>query len=266
MIDLHTHILPDLDDGAKTLDESIKMAETAREDGISVMAGTPHLFRGEYRHRDLDIIRRKQEELSGALAEKGIDIRIYRGAEVHISHNLMDEIRRHREHLVLNGGSYLLVEFPSDHVFHGVKNVFFDLMSEGLTPIITHPERNSVFVQRPELLYELVGMGALAQANSGSIAGVYGSRAALGVKIFLEWNLIHFIATDCHNSGSIPPLLSGPASRVAEVFGEDRARALVEDNPRAVLEDRPVPFRPEPESPGEKKKSFRIKIPGFLKK
>jgi protein-tyrosine phosphatase len=266
MIDLHTHILPGLDDGARTLEESVKMAEMARKDGITAMVGTPHFFRGQHKYDDPNIIRQKQDELKAALEEKGIDLAIYRGGEVHIAPNLLDEIRRHREHLVLNGSSYLFVEFPSDHVFHGVKNLFFDLMSEGLTPIIAHPERNSVFLRHPELLSELISKGALAQVNSGSIAGVYGSQAANGVKKFLELNLVHFMSTDCHSTDTLPPLMSESAAKVAEVFGEERARALVWDNPQAVLEDKPVPYDPVPISPGEKKKSLRIKLPRFMRK
>jgi protein-tyrosine phosphatase len=265
MIDLHTHILPALDDGAKTLEVSVKMAEMAQNDGISTMVGTPHLFRGDYPYGNLDMIREKQEELTAALKDKGIEVEILRGAEVHIAHNLIDEIRRHRRYMVLNGSSYLFVEFPAEHVFQGVKNLFFELMSEGLTPIIAHPERNTVFARHPELLYELVRMGALTQVNSGSIAGVYGSRPAQALKQFFECRLVHFIATDCHNTRSIPPLLSESVKAVEEVFGEDAARPLVYDNPRAVLEDQPIPYCPKPVFPGKKKKSWRIKLPKFLR-
>lgn len=264
MVDLHTHIFPALDDGAQSLEESVKMAEMAREDGITAMVGTPHLYRGEYHYDDLNIIEQKHRELSTALEEEGIGIQLYRGAEVHIAHNLMDEIRRHRNQLVLNGSSYLFVEFPSDHVFHGVKNLFFELMSEGLTPIIAHPERNSVFVRSPELLYELVRMGALCQVNSGSFFGDYGSRAAHGVEVFLRLNLVHFIATDCHDTKTIRPLLSESVRRVEEIYGQEMARSLVSDNPRAVLDDRPVPFHPEPVSPRETEKPFRVRIPSFF--
>jgi protein-tyrosine phosphatase len=266
MIDLHTHIFPGLDDGARTLEESVQMAAMARKDGIAAMVGTPHFNQGRQRYDSPDIIRDKQEELRAALEEKNIEMAIYRGGEVHIGPNLMEKIRLHREELVINGSSYLFVEFPSDHVFHGVKNLFFEIMSEGLNPIIAHPERNSVFLRHPELLCDLVRMGALTQVNSGSIAGVYGSQASQGVKKFLKWNLIHFMSSDCHSTDTIPPLMSESAGKVAEVFGEDVARALTLDNPRAVLEDEQVPFCPDPVSPLEKKHSLRIKVPRFFRK
>jgi len=171
MIDLHCHILPGLDDGAKTLEHAIEMGRYAWDDGITKIVATPHLFRENISGADFATISKKREELGRAFEENGIPVELLTGAEVHISHNLIDEIKKNRKDLVINQGSYMFVEFPQDHVFVGVKGLFFDLMSEGITPIIAHPERNTVFMQNPFLLYELVQMGALAQSNSGSFTG-----------------------------------------------------------------------------------------------
>lgn len=259
MIDLHAHILPSLDDGSQNIKESLKMAGQALKDGITKMVATPHLFRGKYHYDDLSIIGEKLEILKESLAKEGIDVALYRGAEVHIAHNLIDEIKAHRKYLVVNGSSYLFVEFPSDHVFHGVKNLFFELMSEGLIPIIAHPERNTVFRRTPRVLYELVQMGALCQINSGSFYGHYGIRAAQAAENFLRLNLIHFLASDCHNTHTIKPFLSGAKEKIEESFGIEVSRALVKNNPEAVLRDEPIPFHPEPDLPREK--NLRIKIP-----
>ena len=173
MIDIHSHILYGLDDGAQTMEQSIEMAKIAEKDGIDKIIATPHLFRGNFLFDNFERIEQKRDELSRALEKNKINVEIFAGAEVHISHNLIDEIRRNREYLVLNNGSYILVEFPTDHIFSGVKNLFFDLMSEDITPIIAHPERNSVFRSNPELLYELIHMGGFTQANQGSLFGHY---------------------------------------------------------------------------------------------
>jgi len=264
MIDLHCHILPGLDDGAQSMEESLEIARIAEKDGIEKMVATPHLFRGNFIHEDLGIIEKKRDELSQALEENNIHIEILTGAEVHISHNLIDEIKKNREILVLNKSSYMLVEFPSDHVFSGVKNLFFELMSEGITPIITHPERNSVFIHSPSLLYELIQMGALSQGNSGSFSGLYGSRVEEAVLHFLELNLIHFIASDCHSTHSIVSRLSEAVREAEMIVGEEKARALVKDNPQAVLDDKDIPYLPDPINPKEKEKSFKIKIPNIF--
>lgn len=263
MIDLHCHILPGLDDGAQNLEEAVEMAGIAERDGIEKIVATPHFFRNTFVHKDLGIIEERCRELSRALEAKNIKVEILGGAEVHISHNLIDEIRKNRSYLVLNRTSYMFVEFPSDHIFSGIKELFFELMSEGIMPIIAHPERNSVFARNPSFLYELVQMGALTQANSGSFSGIYGSRAEEAVFRFLELNLIHFIGSDGHNVRSLAPRLSEAVKRVGMVIGEDRARALVADNPRAVLEDKDIPYHPEAINPDEIQKKIKIKIPFF---
>jgi len=265
MIDLHCHILPGLDDGAKTLEESVEMARVARSDGIKTIVGTPHLFRGGNSVERLNAAGEKLDELRRALEANQIEVKVLTGAEVHISHNLITEVKNNRKSMVLNGSSYMFVEFPSETIYPGVKDLFFDLMSEGIVPIIAHPERNTVFAQNPGLLFDLVGMGALAQANGGSFTGLYGRQAADAVVRFLEWNLIHFIASDAHGTHSIPPRLSAAVARAEHLVGKVRASALVNDNPQAVLEDREIPFLLSPIGPKTKKKPFSIKLPRFVK-
>ena len=165
MIDLHCHILPGLDDGAKSLEEAVEMARIAEEEGIERIVATPHLFRENILYEDLGIIEEKRKELHRALETGNIHVQLFCGAEVHIAHNLMEEIRKNRSSLVINRSSYMFVEFPSRHVFSGVKELFFEMMSEGIIPIIAHPERNSEFVRNPSFLYELIQTGALAQAK-----------------------------------------------------------------------------------------------------
>jgi protein-tyrosine phosphatase len=159
----------------------------------------------------------------------------------------------------------MFVEFPSEHVFYGVKNLFFELMSEGLTLIIAHPERNSVFIDNPSLLYELIEMGGLSQANSGSFSGLYGRGTEEAVLHFLELNLIHFIANDFHRSRSSAPRLSEAVRKAEMIVGKERARALVRDNPRAVLNDEEIPYLYDPVDPKEKEKSLKIKIPNIFR-
>jgi protein-tyrosine phosphatase len=266
MIDLHCHILPGVDDGARTLEEALDMARAAERDGIKTIVATPHLFRGEFDLEGFDSIQQKRHDLNEALKANNIQVELRSGAEVHISHNLIEEIRRNREALVLNGSSYMFIEFPVWHVYQGVKNLFFDLMSEGIRPIIAHPERNSVFKAHPELLYELVQMGALVQANSGSFFGIYGSKSAALVRRLLEWNLIHFIASDGHSADSMPPRLSQAVREAEATIGRERASALVNDNPQAVLEDREIPCSAQALNPRTSRKTLHIRIPGFLRR
>lgn len=263
MIDIHSHILYGLDDGAQSLEESLEMALMASEDGISKIVATPHLFRGNFNCNDLKTLEERRAELENILKEKEIQLELFIGAEVHISHNLIDEIRKNKERLVINKSQYLLVEFPTSHIFSGIKELIFEIMSEGIVPIIAHPERNHVFMDNPSSLYELLEMGVLTQANSGSFLGYYGRRAEITVYRFLEWNFIHFIGTDAHNSRSMAPVLSKSLARVEERMNDNKLRALVLDNPQAVLDGKDIVYRPEPIDTRKNKKTLKINVRFF---
>ena len=260
MVDLHCHILPGLDDGARSLEEAVEMAKIAEAEGIERIVATPHLFREDFVVEDLGEIEEKRRLLTRTLETRNIHVKILRGAEVYIAHNLIDEIRKNRDFLVINHHHYMFVEFPSSHVFSGVKELFFELMSEGITPIIAHPERNSVFASRPSFLYELVQLGSLVQANSGSFSGIYGRKVEQAVFLFLELHLVHFIASDGHNQRSLAPRLLEAKKRAEEILGKGEAMALVKDNPRAVLEGKEIPYWPEALKPSKEEKRLALRI------
>ncbi len=266
MIDIHSHILPGVDDGAKDMATALEMARMAVDDGIKKMIATPHLFRGSDSASGFEEIEKARKEFTEVLKENDIPLELLVGAEVHISHNLIDEIRDHRRFLVLNQSRYMFIEFPSEHVFSGAKDLVFELMTEGIIPIIAHPERNSVFRRNPNFLYELLEMGVLSQVNQGSFNGIYGTHVQEAVFRFLELGYVHFLATDCHNTWIIPPRLSEALKKAAGVIGEDSAKKLVEDNPLCVVEDKEVSYTPEPKKAEAKRKTFKIKLPSFMKK
>ena len=264
MIDLHTHILPGLDDGARDLEEAVAMARMAARDGIKTAVATPHFFRDGQELLDAGKISRKRAELQSAIDRERIPLKILTGAEVHVSHDLLSKVMRYRKHLMLNNSSYLFIEFPMDHIFRGVKNLVFELMTEGIYPIITHPERNTVFQRNPGLLFELAEMGVLLQMNSGSLTGAYGSLVRKTSLEFLRLRMVHFLASDCHSTTGLVPHLSGAVRSIKENQGENTARALVLDNPQAVLDNRDVPYKPDPQNPSETEKSFKIRLPSFF--
>jgi len=266
MIDLHCHILPDLDDGVRTMDDALEMARVAEEEGVEKIVATPHLFRDNFNWGDFAVIEEKRQALAEAISSQNIRLDILPGAEVHLSHNLMNTVRKNRKHLVLNRSSYMFIEFPSSHIFAGVKKLFFELMAEGIRPIIAHPERNLVFIQNPVLLFELVQMGSLAQANTGSFLGLYGDHAERAVSHFLELNLVHFIATDGHSPRSLSSRMKEAAGKAEALIGKERAQALINENPHAVISDREIPSFFPPVNPKEKERSYSIKIPSIFRR
>jgi protein-tyrosine phosphatase len=265
MIDLHCHILPGLDDGALDLAESVEMARIARADGIRTVVATPHVFRDGSDPKVLTAMVRAREELARALAAAGIDLELAGGAEVYFSHEFLAEVRKKRNRLVINDSAYLFVEFPPDHVYAGARDIFFNLLNEGLIPIVAHPERNSEFQHEPLLLYELVRMGALAQANSRSFLGGYGTRVREAAESFLRLNLVQIIASDGHSPRTRSPRLRAAVAEVAKIVGEKAALAMVTDNPEAVLRDGEPPYRPDPIDPAGAKKSLKVALPSIFK-
>jgi protein-tyrosine phosphatase len=266
MIDLHCHILPDLDDGVRTMDDALDLARVAEEEGVKKIVATPHLFRDNFDWGDFSVIEEKRRALAEAISGQNIRVDILPGAEVHVSHDLINTVRKNREHLVLNKSSYMFIEFPSSHIFAGAKQLFFELMAEGIRPIITHPERNAVFVQSPVTLFELVQMGSLAQANAGSFLGLYGDQAERAVSHFLELNLVHFIATDGHSPRSLSSRLREAVGKAEALIGPERAQALVNENPYAVISDQEIPSYFPPVNPREKEKPYSIKIPSLFRR
>jgi len=265
MIDIHCHILPGIDDGASDEEESLKMARFAEQDGVKTIIATPHVFRPPFIQKNLSVIQEKWSELSSKLKSYNIHVELLLGSEVHFVHNLIDVLKIKYPYFELNRGSYMIVEFPSNHVFSGVKQLFFELTSRGLNLIIAHPERNSVFIRDPALLYDLIKMGVYTQANSGSFSSFYGSRTQEAAYQFLEWDFYHFLASDSHGKHNKSTRLSRGVRKISEIIGAEEATALVEDNPRAVINNREIPFFKDPFNPTKKKKTFFIKIPHFLR-
>jgi len=257
MIDLHTHILPDWDDGARSWDEAAKMCAIAKEDGTAKIAVTPHIYRLNKYDNDWVVLEERIAQIKERAAEWGIEI--YRGAEVFVHHDMAREMRT--RNLTLNGTDYVFVEFPQDSVLPGVKDLFYGLMMLNFIPIISHPERNLVFAERPDLLYDLVTMGALAQVTGKSVCGDYGGAIKKTAELFLTHNLVHIIASDAHDPEKRPPKLRKAVDEAAEFVGREKAEAMVTAIPQALLDNKEIPDWGEPINPVKRKKRFAFKVP-----
>lgn len=238
MIDIHSHILPGLDDGAASMDEAIAMASCAIVGGIKQMVATPHVKSRMYPSREaiLDTI----ANLQNVLLKKGINLLVLPGAEYRIDPELPQRLAMGELLTINNKGRYLLVEFSDVFVPDYTADVFRDLMLQGVTPIIAHPERNEVFIKDHSRLYELLADGALAQLTSGSLTGHFCPEITATAMEFLEQGCIHFIASDAHSrSGQI--LHFKPAAReTVRLLGEEQGRRLLISNPQRAVRGEPI--------------------------
>jgi len=245
VIDLHCHILPGVDDGSRSTSESLAMAKLAFEDGIRTIVATPHTLDGTYLnplHRIAQGVLSFQE----ALKESGVDLSVCVGADVHLCPGMVDRIKKGHVGTINNTGKYLLLELPPQTIPSGVKEEIFAMKVQGITPIITHPERHPAIMRDMTLLYDFIAMGALSQITAMSLTGEFGEGVQRCAQELLKHRLVHVIASDAHSADSRPPLLSRAVSEAAELTGsEPLAKALVRDIPAKILAGEPVDI-PEP--------------------
>jgi len=253
MVDLHCHILAGLDDGAKTIEDSLAMAEDAIADGITHVVATPHAS-SDYRF-DYPRVREACRDLHDRLAGR---LTLATGCDFHLSHENLVAVRRDPRPFCLNQNDYLLVEFNEFSIPPSMDQTLHDLQLWGLRPVITHPERNGILRTHPERLEQWIRHGSLVQVTAGSLAGVFGPGPQQDAWSWLARGLVHFISTDAHNSGRRPLKLKFAYDAVASQMGEEVARAYFVDNPLAAFEGRPLPYLPEVAAPPERGRRKRF--------
>jgi len=241
VIDIHCHPLPAIDDGAESLEESVAMMRMAAEDGITHTVATPHY---NYRYTfDPELNRQKAIELQAAIGDVP---KMLLGCDFHLSYENVQDLVNKRAEFTINGSSYVLVEFAEYFIPRQFEQVLYEIEIAGLKPIITHPERNPIFQSHPSLVYDWVRRGCLIQLTAQSYVGGFGSRPRSLAERWLDQNLVHFFATDAHDTRRRPPLLSPCYEKVAAACGKETADRILIRNPDAVINDKPLPEGPEP--------------------
>lgn len=237
MIDIHAHVLPSLDDGPKTIEESLEMCRIASKDGIRKMVATPHVFNGVYNPNKQEILE-KVEHLNNLLNENNIDFEVLPGADVHLHEEIIEGLKKDEILTINNGGRYLLLEFPAQIIPIEARQVIFKLQVAGIQTIITHPERNLAVQNAPEVLTGFIDGGAFLQVTAQSVTGEFGSREKKCAHWLLKHDMVHVLATDAHSTKSRPPILSLAVKKASKLLGEEKSRALVFENPLAIIEGR----------------------------
>ncbi len=244
MIDIHCHILPGVDDGAKHMEESVQMAKSAVSQGINTIIATPHHLNGSYDNYKEDILV-AIDQLNDRLQAEAIPLTILPGQETRINGDMLDDLEN--GHLLpLNDTSgYLFVEFPSNHVPRYTKQLMFDLQLQGIKPIIVHPERNKELIENPDILYDLVSNGTLTQITAASIAGKFGKKIKKFSLQLIEANLTHFIASDAHNITSRGFVMQEAHAVIKDKYGASLVYWFMENAQYLVNGDHVVGDVPE---------------------
>ncbi len=233
MVDIHHHLLWGLDDGAKDFETSLGMAKASAADGVTHIVCTPHA-NGTYSYQP-EVNAAKVAELQAKLDAEGVPLKVGLGCDFHLSYDNIVDAKANPGRFSVNGLGYLMVEIPDYGVPRGLTETFYELQLVGLTPILTHPERNPTLQNDHSRLAEWMRGGVLVQVTGDSVTGRMGKTAQKMAHELLAKRWVHFLATDAHNLSSRPPRLSEARDLVAKKYGADYAESLVTTNPTAVF-------------------------------
>jgi protein-tyrosine phosphatase len=233
MVDLHTHILPGVDDGAKSLEMAIAMCTMATADGVTHIVATPHsndVYRYDRKAHE-NALETLRKELNGT-------VQLSLGCDFHMSYDNIVALRKNPAEFCIGGSNYLLVEFSDFGISRQILTTLEEFLDFGVVPIITHPERNRVLQSEPELVVDMAAIGCVVQVTASSFTGFWGS----GSKKISEWLLkkgaVHVLASDGHDPERRKPILSEGRDAVAAIAGEAVANLLVSENPQAIVDGR----------------------------
>ena len=246
MIDFHTHILPNIDDGSRSVDETINLIKEAKEAGFTGVSLTSHYMENYYetakqeRKLLINVIKEK-------LNEEKIDLDLYIANEIYITENIM-ELLKDGKASTINEGSYVLFELPLNVNKEPMNlyDVIYSLQENKLIPVLAHPERYNFVQKDPNIIFDLIEEGVLMQANYGSVLGQYGEKAQIIVKKLLENNMIHFLGTDVHRQKSIYKKIPQALERIEEIVGNEKLKELTTINPKLAVSNKSIDIE-EPE-------------------
>jgi protein-tyrosine phosphatase len=246
VIDIHHHLLFGLDDGSPDLETSVAMAKMAVEDGISHVVCTPHAS-GTYSY-DPATNAKRVNILRDALAAEDVPLKIGIGCDFHLSYDNINEALANPSKFAINGTTYLLVELPDFGLPRTLTDTFYQMQLAGITPILTHPERNPTLQKDISRLVDWLRNGMLVQVTAGSVLGAMGKEGEKMTHRLLADRWVHFLATDAHNLTTRPPKMKAAREVVAKRYGTHYADLLCVDNPRAVFEGEPLGAQEEPKN------------------
>ena len=250
MVDIHSHILPEVDDGPKSWDVSVAMCRAAAADGITHQVATPHANdRYPYDREYLQGLVAHLQQLVGDAPKLSL------GCDFHLSYENIQDALAHPARYVIEGTRYLLVEFSNYSVPQQTTDSFMKLGDCGITVIITHPERNPILRENLQRVVEWAEQGCVIQMTGSALTGFWGERTRRAAQWLLERQAVHVLATDAHDLEKRVPILSTSRDAVAEICGQEVAEALVELNPRAIITNQPLPYFPRPLATSYRKNS-----------
>lgn len=235
MIDIHTHLIPGVDDGSKSIEDTLEIFKEAEKAGFTDIILTSHYLIDYYETKPEELIPWK-DKLQEMLENEGIKIKLHSGMEVYISQEL-NTLMKENKILTLANSKYLLVELPMSTSVKYLDYIIYFLESIGMKLVLAHPERYKDVQKNHKLVEDYIEKGCLIQCNYGSVLGQYGNDAKKAIKYLLKKDLVHFMATDCHRKGGIYLDISKALKKIEKIVGKDKLYDITTSNARKILDD-----------------------------
>lgn len=254
MIDFHSHVVFDVDDGAKTIEDSILMIKEASKAGYTDIIATPHYMEGYY-VIPKSKIKEKIDYLNKVSEQNGIGVKIHQASEIYFTDSIIQLINNGLASTV-NNSKYILLETPMLSEPLNLLQVIYQILEAGKTPIIAHPERYTFIQQDPNKVYNLIEEGVLFQCNMGSLMGLYGKEAKKTITQLLKNNMVHFMGSDTHRPDTIYKNMGKALYELEKILPNDKVIKITYENPQKVLNNEEI----EIEEPTEIKNNFLKKF------
>lgn len=235
MIDIHSHIIPNVDDGARSVEETFNILKEAQEAGFTDVILTSHFLLNYYETNAQELIFWK-EKLQEVLKKQGTKINLHSGMEIYIT-NQMEELLENKKILTLANSRYMLIELPLATNVKYFDYVVYYLEAKGIKPIIAHPERYKCVQKDPDIVEEYIEKGCLIQCNYGSIVNLYGREAEKTIKTLLKKNQVHFLGSDVHRENGIYLIILDAIKKIRKIIGENKINEITTINPKKILQN-----------------------------
>ncbi|HOK39502.1 MAG TPA: hypothetical protein PLD27_00480 [bacterium] len=238
MIDIHTHILPYLDDGPTNWDASLEIVKNAEKMGITKIICTPHFIKGNYDNYYSKIIP-IFEKFKELVKNEKINVELYAGCEIYFDTDILDSLLK-KDLMPLNNGKYILIEFPMVSVPKGAIEIFYKLQLKGYYPILAHPERNQEIINNFDIIKEFTKRNVFVQTNSGSLLGYYGNKIKdIAIEMIRE-KQVTFIASDIHNTEKKLFDFSKCISIISKYIEMEKAVTYITENPLKIIKSEEI--------------------------
>lgn len=235
MIDIHSHIIPNVDDGARSVEETFNILKEAQEAGFTDVILTSHFLLNYYETNVQELIFWK-EKLQEVLKKQGTKINLHSGMEIYIT-NQMEELLENKKILTLANSRYMLIELPLATNVKYFDYVVYYLEAKGIKPIIAHPERYKCVQKDPDIVEEYIEKGCLIQCNYGSIVNLYGREAEKTIKTILKKNQVHFLGSDVHRENGTYLIILDAIKKIRKIIGENKINEITTINPKKILQN-----------------------------